>query len=178
MKKNTVKITFCGLLAAFATALMLLSYFPYFTYAVPAIAGVVMLVVLIEVGHKWAWATYSVTAVLALLFAEPESKLMFVLFLGFYPIIKAYIEKLRSVPLQYIVKFVLFNVFVFTVYGLLANIFGIYIEDVASRGVIFIAALLLLANVTFYLYDIVLVRVANLYIYRLHNRVSRMLNLK
>lgn len=166
------------MLAALATVFMLLSYFPYFTYAVPAVSGVVMLVVLIELGHKWAWVSYIVTAALSLLFAEHEAKLMFVLFLGFYPIIKAYIEKLNNRPLQYVIKFTVFNISVFVIYCLLANLFGIYIEDVAGRGTVFIVLLLLLANITFYLYDIVLVRVANFYIYRLHNRISRMLNIK
>ena len=178
MKDNTVKITFCGVLSALATALMLLSYFPYFTYVVPAVSGVVMLVVLIELGHKWAWATYAVTAVLSFVFAEPEAKLMFVLFLGFYPIIKAYIEKLRSRALQYLIKFAVFNTSVFAVYVLLANAFGIYLGDVIGRGAVFIALLLVLANVTFYLYDIVLVRTANFYIFRLHVRISGILRIK
>ena len=96
MKKNTVRIAFCSLMAALGTAFMWLSYFPYFTYAVPAFSGLVMLIVLIEVGYKWAWITYVITAILSFLFAEPEAKLMFILFLGYYPILKASIEKLKS----------------------------------------------------------------------------------
>lgn len=176
--KKTVKIAFCALMAALATALMLLSYFPYFTYAVPAISGLITLVVLIEIGTKWAWATYAVAAVLALLFAEPEAMLMFVLFLGYYPILKSLIEKIRNRIAQYVIKFTIFNAAVLAVYGLLANVFGIYMGDVYSSGKLFIIGLLALANFTFYLYDIVLVRVANMYLYRLHRQIARLLNKK
>lgn len=176
--KHTVKIAFCALMAALGTALMLLSYFPYFTYAVPAVAGIIMLVVLIEINDKWAWATYIVTAVLAFLFAEAESKLMFILFLGYYPILKAYIEKIKNRVIQYIIKFAVFNTTVLVVYGILARLFGIYMGDVQSAGIFGVAFLLLLANVTFSLYDIVLVRTANFYIMRLHRQIAKLLKLK
>lgn len=176
--KNTVKIAFCSLMAALATALMMLSYFPYFTYAVPAIAGLAALIVFIEVGDKWAWGTYIVTALLTLLFAEPEAKLMFILFLGYYPILKSYIEKSKSRVAQYILKFAVFNASVALIYGILAKFFGIYLADIEASTTLFLVGLLLLANFTFYLYDIVLVRVANLYLYRLHRKIKKMLKIK
>lgn len=174
--KNNVKIAFCGVMSALAVALLLLSYFPYFTYAVPAIAGLVGLIVLIEINKKWAVITYAVTAVLALLFAEPEAMLMYVLFLGYYPILKAVIEKINNKTLQYFIKFAVFNAAVIIVYAVLAKIFGIYMGDVGVLRKYGIAFLLALANVTFYLYDIVLVRVANAYIMRLHKQISKLLN--
>lgn len=176
--KNTVKIAFCALMAALGTAFMWLSYFPYFTYAVPAIAGLVTLIVFIEIGDRWAWGTFIVTAILALLFAEPEAKLMYVLFLGYYPILKAYIEKLKSRVAQYALKFAVFNIAVAVIYGLLAKIFGIYMADIEAATAFFIIGLILLANFTFYLYDIVLVRVANVYLFRLHRKIKKMLKLK
>ena len=176
--KNTVKIAFCALMSALGTAIMWLSYFPYFTYAVPAIAGLVTLVVFIEIGDKWAWGTYIVTAILALIFAEPEAKLMFIFFLGYYPILKSYIEKIKNRVVQYILKFSVFNASVGVAYGILAKVFGIYMVDIETSTKFFLIGLLLLANFTFYLYDIVLVRVANIYLYRLHRKIKKILKLK
>ena len=173
--KNTVKITFCAIMAALASVLMILSYFPYFTYAVPAIAGLASLIVLIEINSKWAWGTYLISAFLAIFFAEPESMLMFVLFLGYYPILKSHIERIQSKTVQYLLKFAVFNAAVLLVYGLLASVFGLYMEDIQNSGKFFVIGLLALANVTFYLYDIVLVRAANFYIYRLHRQISKLL---
>ncbi|MBQ7106722.1 MAG: hypothetical protein IJN93_04315 [Clostridia bacterium] len=173
--KQTVKITFCAIMATLGTAFMLLSYFPYFTYAVPAISGVLTLVVLIEIKGKWPLFTYIVTAVLVFLFAEPEAKFMYILFFGYYPLLKAVIERIRSRVVQYLLKFAVFNSAIFIIYGILSSIIGVDISEFGRYGIIGIACMLLLANVTFYLYDVVLVRVANIYMQMVHPKLKKVL---
>ena len=173
--KQTVKITFCAIMAALGTAFMLLSYFPYFTYAVPAISGVLTLVVLIEIKGKWPLFTYVVTAVLVFLFAEPEAKFMYILLFGYYPLLKAVIERIISRVVQYLLKFAVFNSAIFIIYGILSSIIGVDISEFGRYGIIGIACMLLLANVTFYLYDVVLVRVANLYMQMIHPKLKKVL---
>lgn len=162
-------------MAALGTAFMLLSYFPYFTYAVPAISGVLTLVVLIEIKGKWPLFTYVVTAVLVFLFAEPEAKFMYILFFGYYPLLKAVIERIRSRVVQYLLKFAVFNSAIFIIYGILSSIIGVDISEFGQYGIIGIACMLLLANVTFYLYDVVLVRVANIYMQMVHPKLKKVL---
>ncbi len=162
-------------MAALGTAFMLLSYFPYFTYAVPAISGVLTLVVLIEINGKWPLFTYVVTAVLVFLFAEPEAKFMYILFFGYYPLLKAVIERIRSRVVQYLLKFAVFNSAIFVIYGILSSIIGVDISEFGRYGIIGIACMLLLANVTFYLYDVVLVRVANIYMQMVHPKLKKVL---
>lgn len=162
-------------MAALGTAFMLLSYFPYFTYAVPAISGVLTLVVLIEIKGKWPLFTYVVTAVLVFLFAEPEAKFMYILFFGYYPLLKAVIERIRSRVVQYLLKFAVFNSAIFVIYGILSSIIGVDISEFGQYGIIGIACMLLLANVTFYLYDVVLVRVANIYMQMVHPKLKKVL---
>ncbi len=162
-------------MATLGTAFMLLSYFPYFTYAVPAISGVLTLVVLIEIKGKWPLFTYIVTAVLVFLFAEPEAKFMYILFFGYYPLLKAVIERIRSRVVQYLLKFAVFNSAIFIIYGILSSIIGVDISEFGRYGIIGIACMLLLANVTFYLYDVVLVRVANIYMQMVHPKLKKVL---
>lgn len=162
-------------MATLGTAFMLLSYFPYFTYAVPAISGVLTLVVLIEIKGKWPLFTYIVTAVLVFLFAEPEAKFMYILFFGYYPLLKAVIERIRSRVVQYLLKFAVFNSAIFVIYGILSSIIGVDISEFGRYGIIGIACMLLLANVTFYLYDVVLVRVANIYMQMVHPKLKKVL---
>ena len=81
--KNTGKITLCAIMSALAVVIMLVSYFPYLTYAIPAVAGLCVMVVLIETDYKWAFFCYVTSAVLVFLFAELESKFMYVFFFGF-----------------------------------------------------------------------------------------------
>ncbi len=173
--KNTSKITFCALMSALSVAFMMLSYFPYFTYAVPALSGLVCLVVLIEIGGKWPLLTFIVTSVLSMLFAETEAKLMYVLLFGYYPIIKAYIERLNSRLIQYLIKFAVFNAAIISVFLITVKLLGLPIYDFGSSGIFGGVAFLLLANITFYLYDIVLVRVAAVYLQKIHPSVKKVL---
>ena len=94
--KQTVKITFCGIIAALSAVFMLLSYFPYLTYAVPAVAGLLIMITVIEAGHKWGIGAYIAASALVFLFAEPEGKLLYICFFGYYPILKAVFDRRKS----------------------------------------------------------------------------------
>ncbi len=171
---KTIKITFCALTAALGAVIMLLAYFPYFTYAVPAITGVLTIMVMIEVDKKWAFATYTITSVLAFLFAESEAKFMYIIFFGYYPIIKAIIEKVKNRGVQYLLKFLVFNTSIVLFYAVLAKLFLMpQISDFGEFGKYSVVLFLLLGNLTFYLYDIVLVKAANLYILKIHPKIQK-----
>lgn len=172
MKRN-VKVAFCALMAALSTVFMLLSYFPYFTYAVPAFSGLLIMVVLIEVGGKWPIITYIVTSVLVFMFAETEAKLMYILLFGYYPAVKAYIERIGNRFLQYLIKFAVFNEAVIVLYGVLAKVLGLDIIWQGEYGYLTAIAFLVLGNITFWLYDKVLVRMAAVYLSRIHPAVAK-----
>ena len=173
--KKTLKITFCGIIAAFSVVIMLLAYFPYFTYAVPAIAGALTVIIFIEVGAKWSVAVYLVTSLLCLIFAEPEAKLMYILFFGYYPILKVYIEHIKAKTVQIIVKLAVFNISVLSVYLLFAGIVGISTAEFTKYGTYGLIGLLVLANFTFVLYDLMLVRLTNMYLMKFHSRISKLI---
>ena len=103
--KKTSKITFSAIMSAFAVVIMLISYFPYLTYAVPAVAGLAIMIVVIEINCKWAILSYISAAVLSFLFAESESKLLFIGFFGFYSIVKCIIEKINKPVIEWVIKF-------------------------------------------------------------------------
>ena len=92
--KSTKKITLCGLVAALSVVIMLTSYFPYLTYAIPALAGLFMMIPLIECGLKWSISTYVASSFIIFITGETESKILYVMFLGYYPILKSIIEKI------------------------------------------------------------------------------------
>lgn len=171
--KRVVKITFSALCVALGTVIMMLAYFPYFTYAVPAVAGLFSLIVMIEVKGKWPLATYIVTSVLVLLFAETEAKFLYVMFFGYYPIIKAYIERIPNRLFQYIIKFAVFNASILLFYLLFAKLFGISIDEFGQFGIFSSILFIILGNIAFLLYDIVLVRASNFYMIKLHSIVEK-----
>lgn len=130
--KQTVKITLCGILAALSAVFMLLSYFPYLTYAVPAVAGLFIMVAVIEAGYKWALGAYAAASVLVFLFAEPEGKLLYICFFGYYPILKAVFDRRKSRIVEWFLKLAVFNAAIIAVYAVFARLFGVSLEEFGS----------------------------------------------
>ena len=175
IKRNT-KIAFGSLISATATVIMLLAYFPYATYAVPAIAGVLFAAVNIEIGKKWAYSSYIITAVISLILCEKESAVLFTLFFGFYPIIKGSVEsRFSSRVAEYIIKFLCFNLCIIVSYIIIVYVFGIPMDETGNFGKFFAAGLLLAGNVVFLIYDIGLTRLISYYFAKYHTKISKLL---
>ncbi len=143
---------------------MLLSYFPYLTYGIPAVAGLFIMAVVMEIDCKWAFGAYLSSAVLVFFSAENESRLIYVFFLGFYPILKALIERINKPIPEWTLKILSFNVAVLCVYTLFAGMFGIDMSDFGVLGKYGAFILLGLGNIVFVMYDIALCRMAQFYI--------------
>ena len=172
---KTKKISFCGISAALATVIMLVSYFPYITYAVPCVASIVIMAVVIELGVKYAFATYLASLLPIFLFCELESKLLYICLIGFYPILKAIFEKKHSRVLEYILKFVTLNVAIWVLYLLSTLVFGLSFDDMGELGKYGAVVLIALANVTFLLYDICISKMSISYMILIHPTVKKML---
>ena len=162
--KKTKKITFCAMMAALACVFMLTSYFPYLTYAIPALSGLFIMVNVIEYGCKWGFIAYLSQAFRVFFLSETESKLMYVFFFFFYPIIKALTEKMRKPILEWVIKFAVFNCAVLAVYLLFSKVFMIEMEDFGPLGRYGAYILLAFGNIVFVLYDIAVSRMAMFYL--------------
>lgn len=165
-------------MAALVTVIMLTGYFPYLTYAIPCIASLVIMAVVIELGNKYALATYLVSLLPVFLFCETESKLLYICLVGFYPILKSVLEKIPSRVVEYILKFAVINLAIFIIYLLTVFVFGIPIEDMSEMGdfakyggVI----LIIVANIAFLCYDICIGRLATTYIMLIHKNIKKYL---
>jgi len=172
---KTKKIAFCGISAALATVIMLTGYFPYLTYAIPCMASIVIMVVVIELGNKYAFATYLASVLPIFLFCELESKLLYICLVGFYPILKAVFEKLRSRILEFVLKFATLNAAVCIIYLLSTLVFGLSFDDMGELGKYGTIILLVAANVTFLCYDICISKMSLGYMIVVHPRVKKML---
>ncbi len=173
--RSTTRITFGGIMAALAVLFMLLSYFPYFTYAAPGLASLAIMVCVVEADKKLSFLVYLAAAIIVLLIAENESKFVFVLFFGHYPILKAIFEsKLKGVIL-WITKFAFFNLCVFAIYFATSRTLGVSFEEFNDIGKYGAPIILAVVNVAFIIYDIAVSRMAIFYICRLQKSVRKML---
>lgn len=163
------------MMAALATAVMLLSYFPYLTYAIPAVAGLFIMVLVIEINCKWAAMAYIASAVLVFMFAETESKLMYICLLGYYPIIKALTEKLRRPVIEWPIKLAVFNAAVLAIYLIFSKLFDLSVDDFGVLGKYGAFIFLGVGNIVFMLYDIAISRVAAMYMFIIHPKIKKIL---
>ena len=173
--KLSLKVSIGGAVAALGLVLMFLtSLVPFGTYAFPAFAGILLIVIVIEIGYAFALSVFAATALLSfLLVTDKEAALLYVMFLGYYPIVKALIERIGSRVVQYIVKLALFNatmigafyiaIFVLSIPTDSFNIFGVYLPWV----------FLIAGNVVFVLYDICITMLVTIYMKKWHIRINK-----
>ena len=92
------KIALSGVFGSLAAVLMLMGgILPLATYVAPALAGILIVPVAIEFGIKTGYVLYAAIGLLSLFVVpDKEMSLIFVFFLGFYPLLKASIERMRS----------------------------------------------------------------------------------
>lgn len=180
--KNTRRIAFGGVISAFSLVSMLLSgLFPLAEYTCPALAGMLLVALVIDFGKRTAWLAFGAVAILALVIVpNKESALMFAFLFGYYPILKASIEQVKSRILEWVLKFAVFNVAVVAAYWLMTNALGMVqvLEDAVIGSLtlpVSLALLLLAGNVTFGLYDVVLSRLIVLYCNRVRPRLQTLL---
>lgn len=173
--KTSVKVSLGGVVAALSLVLMLLtSIIPFGTYAFPAFAGILLVLLVFNLGYAYAFAVYFVTAVLSfLLVTDKEAALYYALFLGFYPILKGVIERIPSKPVQYIIKLALFNVCMIAAFYIGITLLSIPKESFNLFGVYLPWVFLILGNIVFIIYDLCITRLVTLYLLKWHDRLNK-----
>ena len=173
--KASVKIALSGVVAALGLVLMLLtSVIPFGTYAFPCFAGILTVVIVIEIGWGYAFAVFGVTAALSfLLVTDKEAALLYVIFLGYYPIVKSFIERIRSRTLQYVVKLVLFNACMIGAYYIALGLLSIPEDSFKILGLNLPLVFLVIGNAVFVIYDICVTRLVTIYLTKWHKKFKK-----
>ena len=168
MKMKTKKLTLAAMLAALQLVLLLLgTVMPSWKLAMTAVAGVINAAVLIECGVTSSLLSFVAVSVLgALILPQKSLALLYIVFFGYYPLMKSAAEHTNGRVLEWAVKLVVFNFA--CVICWMALRFG-FITDIALPDVAF-ALLWLGLNVVFVVYDLGLSRLIALYIQRIHKR--------
>ena len=147
-----------GVTAALAVVIMCMGgIIPLATYVCPMLCAMVLAVVLRFVGRRIAWAWYGAVAVLALLLGPDKEAAAVFVFLGYYPIIKPWVDR-RKVPFLW--KLAIFNLSIGIMYALLIYLFRLeqVVRDFGEFGLVLTLVTLLLGNVTLFLLDLLLGR--------------------
>ena len=156
--KQSKKMALGGIFAALAVTIMSMGgLIPVATFVCPMFCMILLRLVTQLCGRRTGWAWYGAVAILAVLLGPDKEAAAVFVFLGYYPILKPGLDKMKA-PVFW--KLLLFNAAIGVMYFLLIRLFGM--EQIASEyaelGTALTVILLLLGNVTFFLLDIVLGR--------------------
>lgn len=175
MRKKSVRVAVCGLAAALSVTLMFFGGVVYvFAYAVPMLLGLISVMIKKSFGTGSAVFVYIAVSLLSLMLVpEKESVMMFVLFFGYYPIIRESFEKVKAKALRLILKLILFNASLTVIELICVFVFGIpFFEDgVFSAGLLIGFAVAM--NAVFIMYDILLRMFLILYEKKIEKRIKK-----
>ena len=158
MRSKAYPVALGGMLAAVAVVLMSIgTVLPVATYAAPVLCMMVGQVVLKICGSRIAWAWYGAVAILSLLLAPDKEAAAVFLVLGYYPIVKPKLDRIKG---KWLWKALLFNGTILLLYWILLKVIGMeqLLRDFEGMGLAMYAVLLILGNVTFFLLDVILGR--------------------
>lgn len=165
MRQHSRTMAICGLTAALALVLMSLgSAMMVMTYACPVLVGILLLCVREELGKKWSVTLWIAIGLLGLMLVpELEMVVLFIGVFGWYPSAKPFFDKLPKVP-GLIVKLLCLNGATVLVYWILFRIMGI--QDMPETLWMWVI-MLVLFNVMFFFYDLMLERLCHTLVPRL-----------
>jgi hypothetical protein len=104
-----------------------------------------------------------------------EAKLLFTVFLGFYPILKMTIDKIKSRPINLLIKLAAFNLSLGVFYLLVMFVVDLNPADYSLGFKYSEIVLALAANIVFVIYDSGLTQLVTAYYMRYHETVRKML---
>lgn len=168
-KMQTKKLTVCAMLSALGVVLLWLgSAIEVVDVSMAVIASLFCVFAVIEYGGSAPWLVFLVTGVLSLiLLPQKTPAVMYLLFFGYYPILKEKLEKKRKLT-AWIFKELLFNAALILM--LVLSRFLLMGSGEMQSAWIFLAVALL-AEVVFPVYDLALTRLISLYLFHLRKRL-------
>lgn len=123
------------------------------------VASLLVIVAVIELGGVYPWLVYAVTSALSLLLLPNKfAAIVYFAFAGFYPILKASIERVKGLVCL-VIKLVVFDFCLLAMFGVAKALALALVFEFS----IWIIAILL--NVTFVFYDFALTRLITAYVY-------------
>lgn len=180
MKRNkSGTIAFCGVLAALALVILLITAVPVTEISLAALAGIVGAPVVIEAGRRAGLLHYAAVSLLALfLVPSVEGKGLYIAFFGYYSVLKAALEGSRLPrPAEWGVKLAVFNAAMVGGYWVMLSFFQLDSDAFTIGGVSLPWVFLLAGNLVFLLYDWCLTRLIALYMIQWHPRIRKLFHL-
>ena len=163
----TKKMAFASIMTALTVVCLYGSVvLPTGKIALLALTSLCVLVTHAECGTKFSLIQFVAAALIGLLLIPFKFQMiLFLAFLGYYPIVKSYIEQLRNPSIEWLVKILFFNAVLIVAYFVLKYILLAYISFGTIFNLIFshLVIVIVVAEFAFILYDYILSMLASYY---------------
>ncbi len=169
MKNKTLRLALCAVLSALGVVFIYFgSLLEVLDMSAAVIASVACIFASIEFGGAYPWLIYAVTGILSLILVpNPMSALMYILFFGFYPILRHSLDKKGRV-FGWILKELVFNLSLAVLLLLWKFVFSTEAEPFVL-DLIFIV----LAEIVFPVYDVALGRISQMYMTKIRHKLKK-----
>lgn len=171
--KNSKVIAYSGVATALSVVMLFLgSIFWVLGYTMPLVASLVMIILLDSISQKSALLTFISTSIISfILLNDKECVLLYILFFGYYPLIRDKINDIKPKFLSYLLKFITFNAAMVLTQVLCVHVFGIPFDDMLGKWGIVVFALCL--NLVFAVFDKLYTLLLKLYRIKLKKKVEK-----
>ena len=133
-----------------------------------AIVSLLVVVIVIEMGYKYAWFAYVATAVLSLvLLPQKTPAIFYTCFMGFYPIIKSHVERFGSALVRWTIKLIAGNAALIAMFVLISY----FVPDEFDGGLLLVGTYIL-GLAAFVMYDVALTKLITFYFIKLRDRIK------
>lgn len=167
-KKSTRYLTASAILAALGVVFLTLGAFvEVLDLSMAAIASLTVIFAVIELGGKYPYLVYLVTSVLSFLLLPSQTPaLLYALFAGYYPILKALFEGHLSHTVAWLLKILTFNAAFALIIFVSVKLFMLS----PLTWQVWYWALPVAGTAVFVLYDVALTRLITVYLMRWRKR--------
>lgn len=171
--KNSKVIAYSGVATALSVVMLFLgSIFWVLGYTMPLVASLVMIILLDSISQKSALLTFISTSIISfILLNDKECVLLYILFFGYYPLIRDKINDIKPKFLSYLLKFITFNAAMVLTQVLCVYVFGIPFDDMLGKCGIVVFVLCL--NLVFVVFDKLYTLLLRLYRIKLKKKVEK-----
>lgn len=168
MHKTSYKVALGGIVSCLCLFTMFLTgVFPLFYLVLPMVAGILLSIIVEEIDLKWAFTTFfSISICSSFIVPDKEAVVMFILFFGHYPLVKYIIESIKLKFIQAIVKLLVYNICIISSITVTVQLLGIteLIDELAEFGQNAGLILLIISNLFFLMYDMMITNINSIYI--------------
>lgn len=126
MKNNSKFITYGGVFTALGMILIYVSaYLPTSKLSLLCVTSLIIIFSILTIGSKYSLIVYFATSSLSLIIIGfKAAPITYIIFFGIYGFVKLYTEKLKNRVIEYIIKYLYFNLAITIFYLLYKSIFG------------------------------------------------------